>query len=135
MLDVVPSIFAGCTASLSTEDEELFRERYRRGASCMWTDSQAARTDLALASEVNPWVAEPPLLLGWLHLDAGCEAKARQCFENALRLFVAWGTAWDKRLSWNEWISLGHTGYKSCQERLGRVGFDRTDMANPPPSG
>jgi Flp pilus assembly protein TadD len=60
---------------------------------------QHAQTVMGLyeqAAQLNPYMAEPHLMLAQLHVQAGrweaAESEARQ----ALQLFLDWGTPYDK---------------------------------------
>jgi hypothetical protein len=48
------------------------------------------------AAELNPYMAEPHLMLAQLHVQAGRWEEGAVEATTALRLFLDWGTPYDK---------------------------------------
>jgi aspartate beta-hydroxylase len=97
--------FVGGLASLSEADEALARRSYRSAVAAS-DDPEQRASGLALAAAVCPVVAEPCI---WQAHHARCRGHtgvARQWTRRARRRLVALGTAWDKRLSYDEWLDL-----------------------------
>jgi aspartate beta-hydroxylase len=108
---VTPPAFAGGLATFTAEEETLLRTSYRTG--CASICDGAERIDrLALAAAIAPVVAEPCLWLAHLCGERGQSAAAAHWARHARRRLVGLGTAWDKRLTFEEWLELA-----GCLER------------------
>jgi len=105
--DLLPPVFDNCSKFLPAKDEKKARDLY-------WTvttklteakDGKEAQELLIEAIKLNPFIAEPHILLGQIYMREGRIedgiAEARQ----ALKLLYAMGTNWDKRVSWEAWIN------------------------------
>uniref|UniRef100_A0A7S2XF92 Uncharacterized protein n=1 Tax=Lotharella oceanica TaxID=641309 RepID=A0A7S2XF92_9EUKA len=106
-LETAPPIFAHCTRVISKADEKLARDAYWFvvvNESTMDETEQVQRMELA--AELNPWVAEPHVMLAELHFRSGAYAKAAKHAARALELFYTLATAWDKRLKFNAWVAF-----------------------------
>jgi hypothetical protein len=98
-------LFIAELAVLSDEDESSARRAYRAGVAEV--DDPAARThQLALAAAVCPVVAEPCVWQAHLARCRGDLSLARSWARFAQRRLLGLGTAWDKRLSFDEWLRL-----------------------------
>ncbi|TVU39272.1 hypothetical protein EJB05_12683, partial [Eragrostis curvula] len=53
----------------------------------------------------NPFVGEPHLVLAQVLLNAGRYDEAHAQAERGLQLLLQWGISWDKRMSWEGWVS------------------------------
>lgn len=56
---------------------------------------------------LNPYIAEPRILLAQIHMQRQEWGAARLQAEHAVQLLCCWGTAWDKRLAWEAWMAFG----------------------------
>ncbi len=97
-------LFVATLAGVSTDDEAAGRGAYREALASADPAIRAER--LAMAVAACPVVAEPCV---WLADDArrrGERAAAREWARVARRRLLALGTAWDKRLAFDEWLAL-----------------------------
>ena len=103
----MPPVFAGCTQGLAPSADAA-------AASLYWsviqqdqplTDLDVATGVLEQAVQLNPWVAEPQMVLAQLYLSAGRDADAKAAADSALQIFSEWGNAWDKRVQWDAWVA------------------------------
>lgn len=107
-LDVVPPVYHGCTTIVREDDEVAARDAYWRVVTeepFGLAPREQARL-LQLAVRKNPFVAEPHVLLAQLRLNAGAPHAAAQHASDALALLYAWGTCWDKRRGWAQWVGF-----------------------------
>ena len=104
-VDPVPPVFGRCKAQVRLEDERRARVLYLKGSAQLVSEPRLAHECLSECHRLNPWVAEPLVLLAQLGLASGRHAEACREAEEALRLLREWATAWDKRRSWDEWLS------------------------------
>lgn len=117
---VAPPIFEGCTRTLGYEQEQQARNLY-------WEVVQEhSRTRAVTSHEVrlledamalNPFVAEPHVLMAQLKLQQGRWAEASQHAASGLQQFYAWGTAWDKRAPLRQWVAFTMTLFMEASRR------------------
>lgn len=96
----LPPVFNHCAEILPEAQQQQARDIYWKAVSSPELQGpQHAEQVLGMyeqAAALNPYVAEPHLMLAQLHVQAGrwqqAEAEARQ----ALQLFLQWGTPHDK---------------------------------------
>ena len=96
----IPPVFNHCKEVLGEAQQQQARDLYWKAVSSPELQGpQHAQQVLGLyeqAVELNPYMAEPHLMLAQLHVQAGrweaAEAEARR----ALLLFLQWGTPYDK---------------------------------------
>jgi aspartate beta-hydroxylase len=94
--------FMGRLVGFADPDEALVRGSYRAGVG-QADDREARLEQFALAAALCPVVAEPCVWLAFLSpLGASCQTWAACARERLLEL----GTAWDKRLHFEEWLAL-----------------------------
>ena len=101
----IPPVFDACSRVLAPEDEAAAAALYWQVAtqSTPHVSPLHARRCLEKAVELNPFVAEPRLLLAQLALlDGDFETAQRQAEAGAERI-SAWGIQWDKRIPWEGW--------------------------------
>lgn len=102
----VPPIFDLCRQTLSEEDELAARNAYLAGVAALSTDRLTAIHQLTQAWDLCPWVGEPSVWLAYLQLQQGNYAAAGASISRAREICFQWGTAWDKRLSGEQWLWL-----------------------------
>ncbi|HWD74341.1 MAG TPA: aspartyl/asparaginyl beta-hydroxylase domain-containing protein [Solirubrobacteraceae bacterium] len=100
----LPLFIAGL-AAVTDEDEALLRRVYRQSVADIG-DGEVSADRLALASAVCPVVAEPCVWQGYLAWRQGDAAMAMQWGHRARRRLLDVGVAWDKRLSFEDWLEL-----------------------------
>lgn len=98
-------LFIAELAAFSDADELLARRAY--GAGIARADASEARANqLALAAAVCPVVPEPCLWQAVLSSSRGDLPAARSWARLARGRLLDLGTAWDKRLTFDEWLQL-----------------------------
>lgn len=102
---VTPPLFVTGLAAFSEEDEALAGRTYRIGIAAA-ADSDEMANQLALTAATCPAVAEPCVWLAYRSLTRGDPSTARDWARRAQRRLIALGTAWDKRLTFDEWLAL-----------------------------
>jgi Aspartyl/Asparaginyl beta-hydroxylase/Domain of unknown function (DUF6817) len=98
--------FVAALADFTDEDERLLQRAYAAGLAGL-DAPQAAGRQLGLAAGVCPVVAEPCVWLAYLAHRAGDGSTARHWARQACRRLIALGAAWDKRLTFEQWLDLG----------------------------
>ena len=93
---VSPPLFTAELATFSAADETLTRRAYRDGG----------EDRLSLAAAVCPVVPEPCVWLSHLARSKGDQAAAQSWAAAARKRLQTLGTAWDKRLSFEQWHQL-----------------------------
>ncbi len=98
-------LFVAELAAFSEADESLSRRAYRAGVA-QADDLEAKASRLALTAAACPVVAEPCVWLSHLSHLRGDLSAARSWARCAHRRLLDLGTAWDKRLTFDEWLGL-----------------------------
>ncbi len=101
---VAPPPFLAALAAFSKTEESACRSAYRDGL--VQTDPAVRAERLAMAAVTCPVVGEPCV---WLAYEARCRgelAAAREWAHAAKQRLLGLGTAWDKRLRFDEWLTL-----------------------------
>lgn len=115
----VPPVFGGCTGVLAPAAEAAASALYWQAVSLdvPLVSTAVARSLLAEAVRLNPWVGEPHLQLAQLLLiEEDFDAAARHAREG-LRLLQGWGVQWDKRVSWAGWIVWARLLLQKAQDK------------------
>jgi len=123
-LDVVPPVFNHCTAVLTPEDEVTALKCYWSGVQQQQWDEpewnpQHAEALFREATEKNPWVAEPHVMLAQLLFMRQQFSEAVHHAACALEIFYQWGTCWDKRHPFAQWVGFTRMTLlraKRCEE-------------------
>ncbi|KAL6495659.1 hypothetical protein OROGR_030222 [Orobanche gracilis] len=111
---VIPPVFDRCKTILDSEDQILSRDLYWE-AVC--DGSERAEEMLLKSVEKNPFVGEPHLVLGQIYLGKGDFDAAEKAAERGLRLMIEWGSPWDKRMTWQGWVSWGRVVLMKAKDR------------------
>jgi hypothetical protein len=98
-------LFVAELATMSETDESLTRRAYRAGIARA-DDLDAMANRLGLAAAVCPVVAEPCVWQAYAACVRGDLTTARWWGRCARRRLLGLGTAWDKRLTFDEWLRL-----------------------------
>lgn len=98
-----PPPFDNCTRLFSSDDELLLRESYEAAFAAVSSDRAAAKKSFAKCSQLCPWLGEPAILEAYLDILDGNGVEAQSAAVQAARIITQWGTAWDKRLSPEQW--------------------------------
>lgn len=103
---VTPPILENCTKILGAKDQIEARDLYWGGVCDVSKRGLSGCEELLKRSlEKNPFVGEPHVVLGQIYLSQGRFEEAEKGAEEGLRLLLEWGSPWDKRMSWEGWIS------------------------------
>lgn len=103
--DLEPPPFVARLAELGADSEQLVGRAYREGLGRGDDPSGRARR-LALAAAVCPVVAEPCVWLAYLSAAEDDGAVSRAWADEGRRRLLELGTAWDKRLTFEQWHEL-----------------------------
>lgn len=105
----VPPVFRQCSVRVDPVAEKKAVDFYRAAFSRLDGDGAAASAGFLSAAEHLPWVAEPVILLACCALRQFRWHDAFALTQTAIERLTEWGTAWDKRLTYDEWKSLALT--------------------------
>jgi hypothetical protein len=106
--DECPPIFNNCCSILEKDKEIQARSLYFSGLESFWILRSKALDYFSNSHELNPWVGEPLLFISLCHLLNRNWNKSFSCAVEANEILCNWGTQWDKRYSWNDWIEFGN---------------------------
>jgi hypothetical protein len=113
-----PPIFDAGRGGITVEDEARARTSYLKVISDPLGDRCAARRELEEVVALNPWIGEPHIFLGELALRDGRSAEALHQGRAGADLLAAWGTAWDKREQWSDWVFRAATLCRAAEQAL-----------------
>lgn len=115
----LPPVFDRCTAQIAREAEVEARDLYWQVVTdpALQDDPDRASRALEDATRLNPFIAEPHVLLAQLHMNSRRFDDALREALGALGLLAQWATPWDKRLSWEAWVSWTRVLAKGARER------------------
>jgi hypothetical protein len=119
-------LFLATLAGFSADDESTCRAAYRDGVAS--TDLAVRTERLSLAAAVCPVVAEPCV---WLADDAqrrGDLPAAREWALIAQRRLLGLGVSWDKRLGFDDWLTLARLRHTRTGERASAAATDPRDL-------
>lgn len=115
-----PPCFGGCRSAVRAEDEQKALKAYLAGSSPTSSGPCDSAGHFDIALESCPWVGEPWVWKAWLAAMQEREADARLFASEARRRLLELGTCWDKRLSFDQWLSLA-----DMLEQCGQLGLGR----------
>ncbi|KAB2624021.1 hypothetical protein D8674_015681 [Pyrus ussuriensis x Pyrus communis] len=120
---VVPPVFDKCTRVLDVEEQLAARELYWE-AVCDASQKQGRKGEEDRAEELllrcvkkNPFIGEPHVVLGQVYLTEARFEEAEREAERGLTLMLEWGSAWDKRMTWEGWIAWARVLLMKAKER------------------
>ena len=115
----LPAIFNNCTAILSAVDQIRSRDQYWEAIHIEQRDRivNTAMPLLKDACKINPFVAEPHLVLAQIYLTEGEYELAEAEATEGVRLLLDWATNWDKRMTWGGWLSFGRVMRENAHEK------------------
>lgn len=118
---IIPPVFDNCTKILLESDQEAARNLYWEVVSnpgLQGPEHVAIGAEkLKRVIELNPFIAEPHLMLAQLHIHAKEWPAAKAEAQRALDLFLQWGTCWDKRMGWDAWVAWTRVCYDAAAEQ------------------
>jgi hypothetical protein len=101
---VTPPLFIARLAGFSRADESACRSAYRDGLAEIDTALRAER--LAMAAATCPVVGEPCVWLAYEARRRGDPVATREWARMAERRLLGLGAPWDKRLRFDEWLTV-----------------------------
>ncbi|QCD89359.1 RING finger protein [Vigna unguiculata] len=101
---VLPPVFDDCTKVLEAEDQIVARDLYWEAVCERGLPTKVEDLLVGCISK-NPFVGEPYVVLSQVCLTEGKFEEAEKHAEKGLRLLLEWGCPWDKRTSWEGWVS------------------------------
>jgi hypothetical protein len=110
---VIPPVFDGCTKVLDAGEQKAARDLYWeaicRDPQAEEEEEEKEEVEQLLEQSIakNPFVGEPHLVLAQVYLNTERYGEAEAQAEQGLKLLLQWGTSWDKRMSWEGWVSWG----------------------------
>ncbi|KAL5208113.1 hypothetical protein ABZP36_032548 [Zizania latifolia] len=106
---VIPPVFDGCTQVLNTNDQKAARDIYWEAVCSGEDEADWRKVEELLRQSIakNPFVGEPHLVLAQVLLNMEMYEDAVKQAEAGLKLLLEWGSSWDKRMSWEAWVSWG----------------------------
>ncbi|XP_062220829.1 uncharacterized protein LOC133920159 [Phragmites australis] len=113
---VIPPVFEGCTQVLDPEEQKAARDLYWE-AICSGSTQGGVEALLRESIGKNPFVGEPQLVLAQVLLNTGRYEEAAAAAERGVRLLLEWGSSWDKRMSWEGWVSWGRVMRDKAKQR------------------
>jgi aspartyl/asparaginyl beta-hydroxylase (cupin superfamily) len=123
----LPLFIAGL-AAFSEADELLTLRAYRAGVGRAVSRSPDVRANqMALAAATCPVVGEPCLWLAHLSRLRGDQSEARAWAQRGRRRLLDLGTAWDTRLSFEEWLRLAELLEQATERELPEETGETTD--------
>mmetsp|Transcript_75032 Transcript_75032/g.160724 ORF Transcript_75032/g.160724 Transcript_75032/m.160724 type:complete len:446 (-) Transcript_75032:88-1425(-) len=124
-LDVVPPVFNNCTEVLEIQAEIKARDLYWKAV--QGQGAQMGRPKLSNQEqdrlfretlELNPYVAEPHIMLSQLAFNRGAFAEAVHEAATGLDILYQWGTHWDKRVQYAQWVGFARMAVFRATRRL-----------------
>jgi hypothetical protein len=100
----IPPVFNRCSSILTEDAQQQARDLYWRAVSSPELQGPQHAAEAAAcfegAAALNPFMAEPHLMLSQLNLHARRWGEAEAAARRALCLFLDWGTCYDKVMLW-----------------------------------
>lgn len=111
----IPPIFNKCSMTLSAQDESVAMGLYWQvvNLNIPTISPEHAKNLLLQSIALNPFVAEPRLLLAQILYVDGMFEQGLLHARAGLQLICDWGMSWDKRVTWGGWI---HWARLLCQK-------------------
>ncbi|PNT76016.1 uncharacterized protein LOC100845551 [Brachypodium distachyon] len=119
---VIPPVFDHCSKVLDPGEQVTARDLYWE-AICSDEDMAKKKNTVVVEEllrrsiEKNPYVGEPWLVLAQVLLNAGRYEEAEEEAEQGLKLVLEWGSSWDKRMTWEGWVSWGRVMRDRARDR------------------
>lgn len=112
---VIPPVFENCTRVLGAEEQKSARDLYWEAV----TGGGGEKTESLLreSCEKNPFAGEARVVLAQVYLGKERWREAEATAEEGLRLMLEWGTGWDKRVSWEGWVSWARVLIGKAREK------------------
>ncbi|KAK9051288.1 hypothetical protein SSX86_027915 [Deinandra increscens subsp. villosa] len=114
---VVPPVFERCTKVLDPGEQMMARDLYWEAVYDQKSSKEMGEELLMKCIEKNPFVGEPHVLLSQFYVSRGRYEEGEREGEKGLGLLLEWGCPWDKRISWEGWVSWCRVLVSKAKER------------------
>lgn len=117
---VIPPVFSNCTKVLDPMEQIGARDLYWEAiCSDDWKDRDWKKVEKILLESIkkNPFVGEPHLVLAQVYLNMERYEEAKTEAEEGLKQLLEWGVSWDKRMTWEAWVSWGRVMLDKAKEK------------------
>ncbi|CAN0909240.1 hypothetical protein LINGRAHAP2_LOCUS25681 [Linum grandiflorum] len=114
---VVPPILEKCTRIVDAEEQMEARELYWEVVCRRGIEMEEAEEMLVKSIEKNPFVGETHLVAAQVYLSQGRFEEGEREAESGLRLLLDWGSPWDKRMSWEDWVAWARVLLVKAKEK------------------
>jgi hypothetical protein len=104
-----PPVMDSCQQSIELAAERRAREFWLLGLDSICTDVDTAESQFVAASQCCRWIAEPLIGAAYIANWRGDIATTQQLAREAAGILRQWGTAWDKRVSFANWLGAAET--------------------------
>ncbi|CAL1374943.1 unnamed protein product [Linum trigynum] len=119
---VVPPVLERCTKVVGTKEQMEARELYWEAIAgkCNGSGSELKEAEelLVRSVEKNGVVGEPRVVLAQVYLSGGRFEEAEREAAIGLKLILEWGSAWDKRMSWEGWVAWARILLMKAKEKF-----------------
>lgn len=113
----IPPVFNNCTTVFNPSDQIQARDLYWEAICKRGDKTDEAEALLLKACVHNPFIGEPHLVLAQIYLSGEKYEEAEKEAKIGLKLLLEWGCNWDKRTSWEGWISWGRVMLDKAKEK------------------
>ncbi|KAJ1281723.1 hypothetical protein BS78_04G328000 [Paspalum vaginatum] len=116
---IIPPVFNYCTKVLDPKEQIAARDLYWEAiCSDARKDKDWEKVEKVLLDSIkkNPFVGEPHLVLAQVYLSIERYGEAKKEAEEGLKLLLEWGVSWDKRMTWEVWVSWGRVMLDKAKE-------------------
>ncbi|KAL4586352.1 hypothetical protein LXL04_010988 [Taraxacum kok-saghyz] len=114
---VIPPILDRCTKILDPNEQIIARDLYWEVVNYEGPKKEKGEEVLLKCIEKNPFVGEPHVLLSQFYLSRGRFEEGEREAKKGLILLLEWGCPWDKRISWEGWVSWSRVMLNKATER------------------
>lgn len=116
----LPNIFETCSVIFPAADQVRSRDLYWEVIHYIERErlANAALPLLKTACELNPYAAEPFLTMAQIYLNEDEYGLAEVAATKGLTLLLDWGTNWDKRMTWEGWLSFARILRNKSAEKV-----------------
>lgn len=115
----LPALFKGCSEILSEVDERKARDMYNKVLD-EYHSAPHTEDAVQLLREIiklNPYVGEFHIILAQILIRKKCWDESIEEGIKGILLLEQWGTAYDKRFSWDSWMAWGRVVIQKAKEK------------------
>lgn len=118
----IPPLFNNCTKEINIQDEIKSRDLYWMVVTKENMNITEKQSMLKQCIELNPWIAEPHVLLSQLYYQQKKYQETEYEARIALDIFFVLSTCWDKRIPFRQWIAFTRMLHLRSRRKL--MGLD-----------